>query len=332
MADLRKSLGALLICGFDGVVLPQHLSAALEQQTLGGLILFARNYESSDRLKKLTAAAKAAAHGQCIIAVDQEGGRVTRFGGDFPVFSSPRYFGKNGDLSGLLHGTKVTAMALHDHGVNLNLAPVCDLDPNTPGHVMDTRAYDSGPQIVAEAVAAQIAVQQECKVMSCAKHFPGLGSSTGDPHFQVAESSQSAEQFRQTDYVPFRAAIAADVEFVMPTHLRAKALDDQNIVTFSSKVIQNELRSHLGYAGLVISDDLQMLGALEQIDQIEAGRRALLAGNDLLIYANLHESLDTVLDGLIHHAENDPNLRERIEDSFQRLVAFRNNNPQYFPA
>ena len=332
MADLRKSLGALLICGFDGVVLPQHFSSALEQQTLGGLILFARNYENSGKLKKLTAAAKAAAHGQCIIAVDQEGGRVTRFGGDFPVFSSPRFFGRSGDLPGLVHGTKVTAMALQEHGVNLNLTPVCDLDPNTSGHVMDTRAYDSSPQIVAEAVSAQIVVQQECRVMSCAKHFPGLGSSTGDPHYQVADSSQSAEQFRQSDYVPFRAAIAAGVEFVMPTHLRAKAFDDQNIVTFSSKVIQGELRSHLGYAGLVISDDLQMLGALERIDQIEAGRRALLAGNDLLIFANLHDTLNAVLDGLTQHAENDPSLRARIEDSFQRLVAFRNNNPQYFPA
>ncbi|MGB5105517.1 MAG: glycoside hydrolase family 3 N-terminal domain-containing protein [Candidatus Zixiibacteriota bacterium] len=332
MAELRSQLGELLVCGFDGVVLPQHWRELLERQMLGGLILFARNYENSEKLKRLTEEARIASAGRCFIAVDQEGGRVARFSGDFPVFPSPGFYGKSEDIEGLLQATKVTATALREHGVNLNLAPVCDLDPNDSKHVLNTRAYASDPTIVAAAVAAQIAMQKSCGVMSCAKHFPGLGSSTGDPHFQVAESAQTLEQFRQLDYVPFEAAIRAGADMVMPTHLRAKALDQENVVTFSSKAIEGELRAHLQFAGLVISDDLQMLGALEGIDQVEAGRRALLAGNELLIYANLHDTYAAVLDGLVAHAEKDGALRARIEASYQRLIAFRHNNPEYFPA
>lgn len=332
MSDLRQLLGSLVVCGIDSYKLPAEFESQLREDALGGIILFARNYHDSDRLRRLTEAAQRAAQGRAIIAVDQEGGRVVRFSEDFPVFASPHYFGSRNDLEGFENSAKVTASALRDHGVNLNLAPVCDLDPEKAAHVLNTRAYSSDPDRVANSAVAQIRALREHRVASCAKHFPGLASSTGDPHLQVAHSDQSKQAFQDRDYLPFKAAIAAGVDMVMPTHLRAPALDGENIVTFSSAVIGGELRGALGFDGLVVTDDLQMLGALEGIDQAEAGRRALLAGCDLLIYANLENTLTSLLDRLTKHAENDGALANRIHASHQRLVAFRNNNPQYFPA
>jgi beta-N-acetylhexosaminidase len=332
MGELRRQLGSLILCGFEGTSLPTELQTLLSQNSLGGIILFARNYDNSAKLKKLTTATQTAALGSALIAVDQEGGRVVRFAGDFPVFPSPRYFGDRNDLDGLLQSVRATGVALRDHGVNVNLVPVCDLDPGDESHVLHLRAYASDPEVVAYSVGRQVQVLKEVGIIACAKHFPGLGSSRGDPHFQVAESSQSIEQFRDRDYLPFRSAIASGVAMVMPTHLRARALDPQQIVTFSRIVIEGELRSILAFEGLVISDDLQMLGALEGIDQIEAGRRALLAGCNLLIYANLQDSLETHLDAFTKLAEADEELRARVGESYQRLVAFRNSNPQYFVA
>ncbi len=332
MSDLQRQLGSLIVCGFDGNSLPSSLQSLLEQRSLGGTILFARNYETSDKLKKLTSTTQAAAGGLALIAVDQEGGRVVRLAGDFPVFPSARYFGSKNDCEGMLQATSVTAAALSGHGVNVNLVPVCDLDPEDETHVLHSRAYSDDPAVVAKCVEKQVGILKSAGIISCAKHFPGLSSSTGDPHFQVAKSSQSTERFRDRDYLPFRSAIASGVEMVMPTHLRAPSLDAGDIVTFSRRVLEGELRSYLGFAGLIISDDLQMLGALEGIDQVEAGKRALLAGCDLLIYANLQDSLEVLLSGLVRLAEGDEILRSRIDESYHRLVAFRISNPQYFVA
>lgn len=332
MSQLRRQIGSLIICGFDEAVLPANLRSLLEQSALGGIILFARNYHTSAKLMKLTDSVRSCTQGMTFIAVDQEGGRVVRLSSDFPVFPSPRHFGDRNDLDGLANATEVTARALRHHGINLNLVPVCDLDPGDSGHVLHSRAYSNDTQAVSACARRQVEVLHANNVMSCAKHFPGLGSATGDPHFQVSHSNQSLDRFREHDYLPFAAAVAAGVDMVMPTHLRAPALDQDNIVTFSSKVLQVELRSFVGFAGLVISDDLQMLGALEGTDQIEAGRRAILAGCDLLIYANLQDSIDSLLDGLEALAELDANFRLRVSESHQRVVAFRNNNPQYFSA
>lgn len=332
MSQLRRQIGSLIICGFDDVVLPTNLRSLLEQEALGGVILFARNYHTSAKLLKLTDSIRSCASGKTVIAVDQEGGRVVRFSGDFPVFPSPRHFGERSDLDGLMNATEVTARALRQHGVNLNLLPVCDLDPGDPGHVLHSRAYSRNIQSVSACAKRQVEVLHANAVMSCAKHFPGLSSATGDPHFQVSHSNQSLDEFRKQDYLPFTAAIEAGVDMVMPTHLRAPALDQDNIVTFSGKVLHDELRSYVGFDGLIISDDLQMLGALENIDQIEAGRRAILAGCDLLIYANLQDSIDSLLDGLNALAASDADFRARVNESYQRVVAFQNNNPQYFSA
>lgn len=332
MSHLRRQLGSLIICGFNETVLPANLRQLLEQGSLGGVILFARNYLTSAKLLKLTDSVRSCAQERAIIAVDQEGGRVVRFSGDFPVFSSPRHFGERGDLDGLVNATGVTARALRQHGVNLNLVPVCDLDPGNPGHVLHSRAYSRDIQTTSTCAGRQVEVLHANHLMSCAKHFPGLGTATGDPHFQVSHSKQSLDEFRRQDYLPFSAAIEAGVDMIMPTHLRAPALDEDNIVTFSRRVLHDELRSHLGFAGLTISDDLQMLGALEGIDQIEAGKRAFLAGCDLLIYANLQDSIDTLLDGMEAQAETDADFRFRIKESYERVVAFQNNNPQYFGA
>lgn len=320
MTDLRTRLGSLIVCGFQGKILPTQFQNHLQSGSLGGIILFARNYDDSSKLRKLTGSIASAAQREAIIAVDQEGGRVVRFDGDFPTFPSPLHYGERNDETGFLNAIDITAIALVEHGVNLNLIPVSDLSPADKSHVLHSRAYSPDPESVSRIVAKQIQILKAHGMMSCAKHFPGLASATGDPHLRVSESNQSLEQFRTRDYLPFQAAIAAGVDMIMPTHVRASALDSQEIVTFSEKAISAEIRGHLGFDRVIITDDLQMLGALEGIDQVEAGRRSLLAGCDLLIYADLNDSLDMVIDGLAECASHEEALSSRIEQSYHRIV------------
>lgn len=317
MPITQQEIASLIVAGFTGTALPRHFADTIKDYGIGGVILFARNYESREQLQGLTSSIKNLAS-ECLIAVDQEGGRVVRFERDFPTFPSPSYYARRGDFEGLLQATAVTAEHLRRAGVDLNLIPVCDLAASDSGHVISSRAISDNPHQVGEIAARQVEILHFCGLLACAKHFPGLASAVGDPHQQVAKSLQSAEQFRQHDYLPFLRVIEAGVDFVMTTHLLAPALDPDEIATFSSRIVSEELRERLAFRGVVISDDLQMQGALNNGDEIHAGVRALRAGCNLLLYADLTDSLRTLVDSIYRQAETDPVLADAIRNSLER--------------
>lgn len=323
MTDLRQCLGSMLVCGFPGVDLPGSFQHLLSNSPLGGVILFSRNYASVNQATKLILDVKRCSEFPPLVAVDQEGGRVVRFSRDFPVYASPRHFGESDDSRGLMFATEKTGELLRQIGVNLNLIPVCDLAPVDPGHVIHSRSYSSDPEKLAGVVAAQVACLRKEAILSCAKHFPGLGSAYGDPHLEVSKSDQTLSDFREKDYVPFRAATEADADMIMVTHLLAPAIDPDQIATFSQIVIGGELKTDLGYTGLVISDDLQMAGALQNITASQAGVAAIAAGCDLLIYGNVTDSIEQIIDDIVQAAEHDRILAERIIESSSRVVDFK---------
>ncbi len=323
MADLRCCLGSMLVCGFDGGALPDDFRTLLQANSLGGVILFARNYSNGAYLSELTTQIHSLSEIPVLLAVDQEGGRVVRFAGDFPAYPSPRYYGLRRDAEGLLTTTARTAEHLHKAGVNLNLIPVCDLAPDDPVHVIHSRSYSSDPEEMADMVRLQIKCLRDQGVLSCAKHFPGLASAYGDPHHVVSRSDQSLADFRQRDYIPFRAAIDAQVDMIMVTHLLAPQIDAKAIATFSSVFVRQELREYLGFAGLVITDDLLMAGALEGVSAAEAGIKAVLAGSDLLIYGDLSDNIILVTEEITQAAASDPALAQRLEESSDRIQRFK---------
>ena len=315
----------MLICGFDGTDLPTEFAQLLERQHLGGIILFARNFVDLEQLKSLTSRIHGISPSPIFIAVDQEGGRVVRFSGDFPVFPSPAHYGSSDDYDGLRIATRTTAEALKSAGVNLNLLPVCDLAPSDQSHVIYSRSYSSSSERLVAAVKSQIAEQRQAGIYSCAKHFPGLQSAHGDPHLMVSRSNQSLQDFRNSDYLPFKAAIDAHAEMVMVTHLFAPSIDPDNIVTFSARAIEQELRGYLKFNGLIITDDLLMAGSLEGISAAEAGIRAIRAGCNLLVYGDVTDQVDSILGEIVRTSEVDHGVREQIQRSSVRLSSFKSD-------
>lgn len=329
MSAMAELLGSLLVCGFDGKTLPEQLKSALAQNHLSGVILFARNYEKRRQLRQLTDAVRAVAP-QALIAVDQEGGRVVRFTGDFPVFPGPAHFVERDDPAGLFHAARVTAKQLRMVGVNFNLAPVCDLTPNGPQHVIAGRAASSEPEEVCEVVESQIAIMREQGLLTCAKHFPGLGSAVGDPHSLLSRSERSRQEFREIDYLPFRAACAAGVDSVMPTHLLASGLDAEQAATFSATIVQEELRGYLGFDRVVVTDDLTMGAVTAEFSPVEAAIAALRAGNDLLLYRDLEIAPEEFVGQVCREIESDDLLQVRLEESAARIAAWKNKRSSAF--
>ncbi len=273
-------IGELFLLGFEndriGLLEEFH-----DHFGLGGVIVFARNFESTSALKDIILEIKTRTTDDLIVAVDQEGGKVSRLTGQgFPTFPSPAYYGEKGDLEAAVHAAKTTAERLIELGINMNLAPVADVLTNPENTLMRQRCYSGDVNEVCKFVKGVINAQTESGVASCAKHFPGLGDASIDPHKAVAVSDRPPEFFFENSFPPFEAAVKAGVAAIMTTHLFTPSLDPEQMATFSKRICNQILRKSIGFDGVIISDDIDM----DAVDDPKLGvSKAISAGHDMVL-------------------------------------------------
>jgi len=294
----KPRAGHLLVLGYPGSAPPAELLSFAARFGLGGLILFGRNCGDTASLAADLAEfrcrlAEVDPGSPGLVMVDQEGGRVERFRDGVPSLPPARELALGGPAA-VEDAAGAQARALRSLGVNVNLAPVCDLPRPGADGVIGDRAYAMDPDAVSACVAAHVRATLDAGVLPCAKHFPGHGAARVDSHAELPTLDVSVEELRRHDLGPFSAAIAAGVPLVMPGHLRVPALDDAP-ASLSPPWLGEVLRGELGFGGAVISDDLEM-GALVGLGPPpELAQRAVAAGCDLLIYGrNLRPGLDVV--------------------------------------
>ena len=251
-----------------------------------------------------------------LIAVDQEGGPVTRVPGD----PSPGAveLGQEPDVT-VHQAAEDRAAYLRSFGFDINFAPVADV-AYAPDSVMAGRSFGDDPVLVAEKVAATVEGVNGTRLLSAAKHFPGHGRTSQDSHAAIPEVDISLDEWRQSDALPFRAAIEARVETVMLGHLRYLQWDDAP--TSLSKVAVEVLRRDLGFDGVVVTDDLGM-GALADLDPFDVVDRALAAGVDLLLYADPPAPPLELIEHVRARIERGEIPEGRIDASLSRLARLR---------
>jgi beta-N-acetylhexosaminidase len=277
MSDARERLAAACIFpSFPGPVAPDWARRFLADGG-GGIVLFAYNVPSRDELAALCAALRAERE-DVLLAIDEEGGDVTRLewesGSSYPGGAA---LGAVDDPAATEAVAAAIAGELANAGVNWNLAPVADV--NVPANpVIGARAYGSDPALVARHVAAYVRGTQSQHVAACAKHFPGHGSTVQDSHLELPTIKGAVEDGLE----PFRAAIAAGVQTIMTAHVLVPELDDEP-ATLSRPVMQGLLREQLGFDGLILADALEMKAVSETVGVEESAVRALAAGVDALI-------------------------------------------------
>jgi beta-N-acetylhexosaminidase len=271
---------AILIPPFPGTTPPPWILRALERG-LAGVTLFGPNVVGDTAA--LSAALRSAAAVEPVIAIDEEGGDVTRVayeeGSPYPgnaalgaaddvALTREVYAAIGGDLARL--------------GINLNLAPCADVLVPGGSAVVGTRSFGSDPDLVARHVTAAVAGLQGARVAACAKHFPGHGSTASDSHLALATVAGTMADLRARDLPPFTAAIAGGTVAVMPGHLRVPELTGELPATLSSAAVSGLLRGELGFDGAVICDALEMKAASGLFGIPEAAVLAVRAGVDLL--------------------------------------------------
>jgi len=281
------SLGGVILYNID---LPCFWEAKCQKPDLSreeGALICPRNIISKEQLRKLTSALSKLAKSPLLIAVDQEGGLVSRLSpaAGFPPRESPKELGQKNNLAYTEQVAKEIARDLKDSGINLNLAPVVDLDLNPQGLISTSgRSFGPDPELVYRHSRAFILAHRQQGILTCLKHFPGKGSAGGDTHFEVIDVTQN---YRAEELWPFQKLIAEGLaDLIMTSHVWHREWDEEFPVTLSAKIIQGLLRGKLGYRGPLITDDLLMGGVSKQFPLEEAVVLAVRAGADILLASN----------------------------------------------
>jgi beta-N-acetylhexosaminidase len=312
--------GHFFILGFDGPEPNRNFLDLLEEFTPSGIIFLENNYENPTQLKSLIGSFKSILGKKAFFAVDQEPGRVQRLKRGFPRSILPVEYAEGKSLDNFVEWCAETCRIMSDIGINLNFAPVVDLlQPGVKCDVLEGRSFGDDVKVVGKFSAILTEAHKNAGILTCAKHFPGLGSAGSDPHLELAVTDESYERFENYHWKPFRNAVDKGVDSVMTTHLLAKSLDEREPATYSSKVISH-LREKMGFLGPVISDDLHMKGAGDTENTDSAVLRSLEAGHDLVIISRDTSIQRKAIGGVRKRLDTDDEFR-RISTAHEEIIA-----------
>jgi beta-N-acetylhexosaminidase len=310
--------GQLLFAGFQGTEVPEDLAALLRQGRVGGVVLFARNLRDPGQVRGLVAElhALAPAEAPLCVAIDQEGGRVQRLRAPWTEWPPMRRLGERDDLEETARVARALARELADLGIDLDFAPVVDVDTNPANPVIGDRSFGREPERVARHARAFVRAMQAEGVAACAKHFPGHGDTHEDSHVALPRVDHPLARLREIELVPFRAAALAGVASMMTAHVLLPCFDDRVPATLCAPALEL-LRRELGYDGLVFGDDFEMAAVAARFPPREATRRALEAGVDALLVCSRADVRDLVL------AELEAQPATRLAEPLRRLAALK---------
>jgi len=329
---LLRLADAILIPPFPGLCAPDWVLRALERG-LGGVTLFGQNISDPEQVRSLTAALRgaaalhaSAAGGEPVIAIDEEGGDVTRVS-----FSSGCPYPGNAAL-GVVDEVSLTeavyrAMGaeLAALGINVNLAPCADVLDAADSPAVGTRSFGPDTELVSRHTAAAVTGLQAAGVAACTKHFPGHGRTRTDTHHAIATIEGGLDDLRRRDLPPFMAAIRAGTIAIMPSHLRVPELTGDLPASVSSAAITGLLRGELGFTGVIVSDALEMRALRDTFGIPRAAALAVAAGTDLLCLGRDggEEDYLAAREGLVSAVRDGTITDGRLEEAADRVARLR---------
>jgi beta-N-acetylhexosaminidase len=337
-AVLRRKIASLLVVGFRGETVDagDWIMKAITEMGLGGVILFdrdqltkaPRNITSPDQVKSLIGTLRQASP-SLIVSIDQEGGTTSRLnpGNGFPATKSEAEVGAAGSPEVTKAWARDLAQTLASTGFTFNFAPVVDLNinPTNPAVGKLGRSFSADPKVVVANASEEVRQHRAVKVVTALKHFPGLGSATGNTDFDVVDVSAT---WKPVELEPFRDLVATGMaDTVMVAHILNRQIDPELPMSLSRAAVNDKLRNQLGWTGAVVSDDMQAVAIASRYGRDEAVALALDAGVDLLVFANQQEYdpeiVTGVVDGVVNLVRSKRITEARIDEAAARVNALR---------
>jgi len=342
--SLREKIGQMLLVGFRGYEIGggDSIAGDLAERNIGGVILFdeemadparrGRNIQSPEQVRALTGALRRYAQTPPLIAIDQEGGRVNRLkpAYGFPETLSHEELGAMNDPARTFAEAEKIARTLAGLGINLNLAPVVDLDagPDNPIIRGKKRSFGADPERVSRHAMEFARAHRQHGILTCAKHFPGHGSARGDTHLGLVDVTK---YWTERELAPFQRLIEAKLcDAVMTAHVFNACLDPDRPATLSQNVLGGLLRRRLGFEGVILSDDMEMKAISGQYGLEQAIQMGLEAGLDMLCFGNnmkFDADIGAKVSEIIYRLVDSGKLAEsRIDESYQRIQQLKGRN------
>lgn len=321
VASMSKTekIGQMVMIGIQGIKVDADSLYMLNQYHMGGVILFDRNMESPEQVKQLTSDLQAQSNEKVplFIGIDEEGGDVVRMAEKLTPPPSQKEIGATGDIEQAKTWAIKTAKSLKDMGINVNFAPVADVGSN------DKRSYSTDANTVIDFVRAATKGYQQENIIYSLKHFPGIGKGKVDSHIDSSSIDVAKEVLMTEDILPFKTIIdESDPNdyFILVSHLKYLALDEEYPASLSSKIMTDLLRNELGYKGIIITDDMEMGAVANHNDFRSIGVNAVKAGADIVLVCHEYEHQQEVYLGLLDAVNNGEISQERIDESIKRII------------
>jgi beta-N-acetylhexosaminidase len=324
-SEIESKIGQLFMAGLPGTHLDEGTRALIEDYRLGGIILFSRNIENPLQLAQLCRnlqekAIRSQGH-PLFLAVDQEGGSVARLREPFTRFPGNAAIGTDPEpIEKALQFGRITAREMKLVGLNMNLAPVLDVQRGELEKHLAGRTFGEDPQKTASLGRVVVKSLQENGVMAVAKHFPGLGRADLDPHFHLPRIDIDVEEIQETNLPPFMAAIDEGVSAIMTSHAIYAAMDSERPATLSPTILNGFLREKMAFDGLIVTDDLEMGAIAEHWGVAEGASEAFEAGADILLICKDQKNVFESINLLKRKFMRREMPLERLDLSNQRII------------
>lgn len=300
----------------------EKAAEALGALPVGGIIYFSDNLISKEQTEDMLEKTAVASEIPLFLGIDEEGGRVSRLGGN-PLMGadavpSMAEIGKSGDSSKAAEAAQTIGGEIKELGFNTDFAPVADVLSNPDNTEIGDRSFSSDPEVCSSMVREFVTALQKNNVSGCLKHFPGHGSTSANSHEGRSESLRTLSEFRQTDFPPFAAGIESGVDFVMVSHMTAPDID--NVPCSVSEKVMSMLRNDLGFENIIITD-AQNMGAITSLYAPgEAAVAAIKAGADMVL---MPENLSDAFERLRFAVYVGDIPEERIDKSVLRILKIK---------
>lgn len=321
VASMSKTekIGQMVMIGIQGTKVDDDSLYMLNQYHMGGVILFDRNMENPEQVKQLTSDLQAQSNEKVplFIGIDEEGGDVVRMAEKLTPPPSQKEIGATGDIEQAKTWAIKTAKSLKDMGINVNFAPVADVGSN------DKRSYSTDTNTVIDFVRAATKGYQQENIIYSLKHFPGIGKGRVDSHVDSSSIDVAREVLMTEDIIPFKTIIDENDPndyFILVSHLKYPALDEEYPASLSSKIMTDLLRNKLGYKGIIITDDMEMGAVANHNDFRSIGVNAVKAGADIVLVCHEYKHQQEVYLGLLDAVNSGEISQERIDESVKRII------------
>ncbi|HTN43580.1 MAG TPA: beta-N-acetylhexosaminidase [Nitrospiria bacterium] len=321
---LKEKIGQLFMLGFEGRSPSKAVVRLIREFQIGGVILFARNLQSPSQAARLCNALQAQAPKMpMLVSIDQEGGRVSRLPKGFTVFPGGAQLAACHSTELVYRVAQATARELRAVGINMNMAPVLDVNTNPANPVIGDRAFGASPTLVSSMGLTTMAGLQDNRVIACGKHFPGHGDTAADSHKELPRVPHDLQRLREVELRPFLHIIPNGLASIMTAHVLYPKLDPDEPATLSKKIITGLLREAMGFKGVVVTDDLEMAAISDRHGPGEAAVKAIEAGADLILFCRDEDKQREALEAVANAVKHKKISEARIEQSLLRILQMK---------